>query len=345
MKEGTSMKKNWVVGVVLAAAACGGLEGRSEPESSSTASALSTEVALISAATCQTQEGMLLNCVVATRSLQGLALESAVPLRTKFKVTKTAGCNALAKLEISLTAEGADPLKLAYLTQSEGVLRRRDGQAVPVVVLADSSSRFTGGASFAPSCRITLSMTSNEVDIDSRQQAQAVWDALQADLAAKRANRDRLQALTKYARAYLFMRSVADSFRRELTTDAVQGLRTSADDTIMAIATLLGGCGDTVLSDDDRANVMRLFAGIRALGDASAHQSADGGTKTLADYLGAEDQAVLATVERLAALAQTGDGGLQYDADYRAAQLEVSALEAKVTLAATQLAPWLGDVK
>ncbi len=74
------------------------------------------------------------------------------------------------------------------------------------------------------------------------------------------------------------------------------------------------------------------------LGQASDWENADGGTKTLADLLGPNQAAVLATVQKLAAKT---DGGTSYADDYQAAEVDVTNASAKLSQAQQQLASWL----
>jgi hypothetical protein len=260
-----------------------------------------------------------------------------VPLRTVIRTSRSGNCSTHYPLEITLKLADSDPVRFAYLQHESVALRRRDGGIIPSVTLEDSSS-WTKHAVFDGGCRIALSIVSNEPDVNSRAEAEAIVSRLQQDVNQAKVTRDRLQQLVLYRKAYGFMRAVADNFRVELTNETLQELRRGARDAIASIAKLSGSC-DAAMDDKDREHLLLLMMSLPQLGDAEEWANRDGGAKTLADFVGAEANAVLETVERLARA--PGDAGASHDQEYEAAAAAVVRAEAKLALARSQLASWL----
>jgi hypothetical protein len=295
---------------------------------------------LIGPSTCTLQGGHLYKCAIPTRPLQGLPLAStAVPLRTTFSVQKSGDCFTQYPLEVTFSADGADNVRFQYLPPNATTsIRRKDGQPMQSVTVTDSS-KWTKLAIFDPSCRVSLSVSSNEPDVNTKAEAQGIIDGLRQDLAAKTSIAEHYQQLTLYSQAYLLLKSVANGFLEELNNDSIQSLRAAANDAVTAIATLEGTCGDSILTDADRANLLLLYSGLGQLGSTDQWTKPDGGLKTLADFFGADQAKILATVEKLAQQTQT-DGGSSYDADYKAAALAQTQAKTKLEQALKQLASW-----
>jgi hypothetical protein len=329
----------------LALFACSSHEGAPAPASDDapvgrTAQAYDTNEDLISPTNCTLRTNRLFSCTIAPRALSGLDMTTAVPLRTTFTAVKSGNCSTQYPLQVTLSTDGADDVKFQYISGGSAAVKRKDGQPMKTVTVTDTSP-YTKFANFDGSCRISLSVVSNEPDVNSKADAQAIMDALNKDLAAKTTIRDHYQQLSLYHRAFEFMQSVANNFLVELTNDTIQQLRASANDSLTAISTMMGACGDTTLTDQDRQNLMTLFMSLPQLGSADDWQN-DGGTpKTLADFLGPQQAQVLATVQKLAKDADGDGGASSYEVDYQNAAHDVVVAQAKVDQAKSQLASWL----
>jgi hypothetical protein len=135
------------------------------------------------------------------------------------------------------------------------------------------------------------------------------------------------------------LRNVADNFVGQLSNDDIQDLRAAAQDAQPSLELLITSCSN--LSQDDRLNLLRLELGLSSLGHPEDWRNPDGSNKTLRDFLGTADQAVIDTVDRLG----TGgaDGGVppDYDALYRQAEADYQNALHKLTLAQQQLASYL----
>lgn len=305
-----------------------------------TAQAYTTNADLVSPSACTLSSGRLLSCAIATRTLDGLPMTStAVPLRTTVTAVKSGNCSTQYPLELALSADGADSVTFQYISGGSTTIRRHDGQPIPRVTVTDTSP-WTRFANFDSSCRIGLSIVSNEPDVNSKADAQEIIAALTADVVAKTAIRDRYQQLSLYHRAFQFSQSVANNFLVELTNESIQQLRSLANDASAAIASLMSSCGDTSITDGDRQNLLLLYMSLPALGHRSDWQTNAGEPKTLADFLGPSQAEVLATVQKLA---NHGDqnGGSTYDVDYQTAVRDVVVAQEKLDQAQAQLANWL----
>src|SRR5690349_13452102 len=93
---------------------CGSDARVAEETTGSVASAYTSSVDLISPATCGGTAGnTMFDCTVSPRSLTGLPLETAVPLRTRIDVQKSGKCSTPFPLEVTFTFDGGDPVKVA----------------------------------------------------------------------------------------------------------------------------------------------------------------------------------------------------------------------------------------
>ena len=328
---------------VAALAACGAHDssGR-ESAPASVAQAYDTQADLISPATCTLLNSRLSSCVIGTRLLDGQDITTAVPLRTTFTVHKSGNCSTQYALEVTFTAAGAADVRLPFLSTTSAAIRRTDGQPISEVTMTDSSP-WTHFASLDQTCRVSLTIASNEPDVNSTADAQAIITALSQDLAAKTVIRDRYSDLLNYQKAYDFLSSVITYFHTELTSDAMQQLRTDSETarpTVMKMI-LASACGGT-LTDDEFGAIVSLYESLAVLGSPSSWTNPDGGTKTNADFVGADAAKILDTVTKLSQQ-QASDGGSNYAAAYQAAANDVVQAQAKLDLAKAQLASWLGS--
>jgi len=341
------MRAGFLPHAVLAACAFatsifGGLQGCAEITGDanhirSITQAYDTGMDLISPATCTLRNGRLAACTIPTSTLQGLELETAVPLRTVLTTRKTGNCSTPFSLEVTLETPGEPDVRFPFFQLGTIAVRRRDGEPIATLTVRDSSP-WTKHAAFDASCQVHLDVISNEPDVDSKAEAEAIVAQLEQDLVAKSTTRDHYEALTLYNGAFDFLRTVAESMHTELTSDNLQHLRASALDSVDTLARLLSTCNGS--SEQDQANLLFLIASLPALGSADSWQNADGSAKTLADVMGPRAAGILETIERLAQQREV-DGGSQYDVAYQEAAAAVVRAEAKLARARTQLGGWL----
>jgi len=293
---------------------------------------------LISPATCKSSNGRLIECKIPTVTLSGTVAETAVPMRTAVRVVKKGDCTTQYPLEVSLAVTGETAVRLLYLKDASVTLRRSEGQSIPKVKVTDSST-WTKNLNVPSTCRLSLSVTANEVDVSSKKEAQALIADIEAELAAKRTEAEWYGHLIQYHRAFLFLESVAENFHGELTNDVIQELRSGAESALSSLSMLSSECDDK-MDDTDRQNIMLLLMSLPQLGSAEDWKNPDGSTKSLADLMGPEAQDIYLTVDKLARENDSATGS-NYDAGYKTASEQAAALEYKLALAKTQLAAWL----
>jgi hypothetical protein len=322
--------------IVVGLSACAARGAEPEP----TRRALVSSLDLLSAATCPPRNGRLVSCQIPTRELDFPGFDTAVPLRTTFTAEVTGNCTTQFPLEIDLATAGEPSVRLRYLRDSTAVLRHGDGQAISRVTLSDPSP-WTKVAALDASCAVTLSMAPNELDVDTREAAQALIAGLEADLAEKTRQRERLRQLTLFSEAYGFMKVVAESFHTQLTNDQMQELRSSALASNATLEKLILECsGDVTV--DQRLDLLRLHSALGVLGTPEAWNKPDGNRKSISDFLGPESAKILGTVDNLAGRV---DGRLaaEIKADFEAASERAARAEAQLALARVQLAALLGS--
>jgi len=294
---------------------------------------------LISPTTCQVLAGKLHQCVIPPVVHVPPPIDSAVPLRTVVRRVRTGNCSTQFPLRVALSLDGGAETMFGYLADPLLILRAPSGARVAEVAIRDASP-WTAHAVLDGTCRISLEVTSNEVDVDTVQQAEAILAAIDQALTAARTEQRNYEALLALQSAYEFTHAVATSFHAELTSDTMQELRQAALDSAPALETAVLGCGDA-LSEPQRNTLFQLYVTMVALGDPTAWQNPDGSTKTLEQFYGAGAGAVLARLQELAENANP-DLETQYRAGLQAATAEVVRLEQQRALAVEQLAPWLG---
>jgi hypothetical protein len=323
--------------VLLGLASCGPERGTQQEQSSQ---ALASRLDLLSAVTCPPRNGRLVGCQIPPLDLDFPVFDTGVPLRTRFSVETIGNCASQFPLEIDLAAAGASSLRLRYLRDPVAVLRRSDGLAIPRVALTDPSP-WTKVANLDASCAITLIVSPNEIDVDTREAAQAVMARLEGEVREKLRQRDRLGQLILFSEAYGFMKTVADSFHKQLSSDQMQELRSSALASNQSLERLILDC--TVdLTVDQRVDLLRLHSALGVLGTPEAWNKPDGSRKSVADFLGPDSAKVLATVDELAA---RSGGRLASDikTDFDKASDVAARAEAQLALAKIQLAALLGS--
>jgi hypothetical protein len=326
--------------LAFAAAGCGANDAPTEPteHAGSTAQADTVTSGIISSSSCTTRLNRLVQCVVPPAKWTRTPFETAVPLRTEVTAQRTGNCSTAYPLEVTFQAASGDPVKVPYLSASTTMVRRRDGLAMDTVTMTDSSP-WTKNASFDPTCNIKLALNFNVVDVDSAAQAAAIITSLEQDLANKISVREHANELVLFQKAYDFMSAVAKNFHTQLTNESMQALRSAADDSMDVLLDLITSC-DGSLAPADRKNLGRLMRFFPALGHPGDWKNPDGTLMTIADFVGAEQAAVLATVDAISAAHPSGPAaGYQLELDL-AAKAVVEA-QAKLDLAHTQLAAWI----
>ena len=294
---------------------------------------------LISPTVCQQQLGKLRQCTIPPTDYASPPIDTAVPLRTTIQRQLSGNCSTPYGLSVAVEPDGAPPVTFPYLSQSQLVLRRAGGAPFAQLSIADNSP-WTAIAVFNETCRVSLTVSTNEVDVDTVQQAEAILAAI--DLELDRAVRDvrNYETLLALQAAYTFTQAVVASFHLELTSETMQQLRAAALAAAPAMEIATMGCGD-VLSESQRDTLFQLYVSMVALGDPAAWQNSDGSTKTLAQFYGPGSAAVLARLEELASQANP-DLETEFTEGLEEATAERIRLEQKRALAVQQLAPWLG---
>ncbi|MBM7112137.1 hypothetical protein [Archangium primigenium] len=306
-------------------------------------------VDLISPATCVPGGGRLAHCTVATRLLEGTDFKTAVPLRTVFQRVVSGNCSTRYPLEVTLTPEGNSSTRYIYISEAQTVVRGANQRLLTRIELKDSSS-WTPYASFADSCRISLNIQWNQVDVDSAAQASAILSRLQADLATKVAHRDALSNLVEYSSAFSFMRTLSNSLLTELNNEMMLFLREQAKesgDTVFK-ATLPCECDPTIqdcsgaLNDTEKIGLANLYFALGVLGDNSNYLRPDGTPMTLEEYIGASPGGGTARdiIAKLS-LRTTPEVLAQYQAQLLVASALVKEAQDHLLLARQQLSAWI----
>lgn len=297
--------------------------------------ASTTTVDVISPNRCTLGSGRLTRCAIPTQTLVGDIFDTAVPMRTVFNRVMTGNCSTQYPLEVTLTPKDEAGQKYVFISTPQHVVRGLTRQHLSSIELKDSST-WTQYAAFNETCRISLDIQWNQVDVDSTAQANAILQQLQDDANAKRAARDNLAYLVEYSAAFDFMQELSNLFFTALTTESMNDLRAQAKDAAPIIFKTTMGCDDA-LTDAERETLANFYFALGTLGDAGDYTNPDGTPKTLRDFLGAEAKPI---IDKLAARSDAG-AQAQYQADYQVAAQQYAAAEAKLNLGRTQLAPWL----
>ncbi|WP_338863082.1 hypothetical protein [Myxococcus stipitatus] len=294
-----------------------------------------SSVDLISPARCTQSGGRLTRCAIPTQTLNATPFTSAVPLRTTVRRVMSGNCSTQYPLEVTLTPPGNAGTRYTFMSTAEVIVRDLDRALIPSMELRDSSS-WTNVAAFNDTCRASLSITWNEVDVDSTAQAQAILQDLQNDLDAKVAQRDHLASLVEYSAAFDFMKTLANSFLVDLNNQTAYALHVQAQEAAPVIFTAAMGCNGA-LTDEESVILTNFYFVLGSLSDPTKYHHPDGSPKTLEELIGPQ---ALPVIQKLSQLSQAG-AKEQYQAQYQVAAQVAAAAQAKVALATTQLAPWL----
>jgi hypothetical protein len=277
-----------------------------------------------------------MSCRIDPVSLTTPAMDTAVPLRTALRSVVVGNCSTQYPLEAKAEAAGAATVTLPYLLSTEVMLRAQNGTPLTALTFSDNSA-WTSAAVLDGSCRITLEVRWNEVDVSSTEEAQALMGQIDTELNTAKAQRDRMRELMLYQKAYALMRSLAQHFQNELSNGTMQELRAAALESAPALESMILGCDS--LSIEERLGLLRLHGSLWVLGQPEDWQRPDGTPMTLEDHLGEDAAGILAMLNAI--LAQQGENPPNYEQLYADAEAAVAALENKRILARAQLAPWL----
>ena len=214
------------------------------------------------------------------------------------------------------------------------------GAAAKLIHFKDASP-WTPYVAVDPSCRISLDVSFNEPDVDTKVQAQGVIAILDGEAAAARDEAEKDRQLLLLFGGYDFIHKLAESFHQELTNDLMQELRRAAADGNAALTQILSSNACTsALSPTDQDNLTRLIISLVAVGDPADWTNPDGTTKKLSDFFGpaaAENQKSILEIEKNANF-QLEE---QYKAAYKAAGEKVVATQARLDEAKLTLQAWL----
>jgi hypothetical protein len=325
-----------LAGVILFAAC----HDEPQPAPGEQRQALSSTMSIISNQNCTLQNGRLVNCVIAQQSASFESMTTAVPLRTVVAAQLTGTCPTKWPLQVGLSADGGPSSNFAYYRGGQTYVRRSDGGPIASLAVLDSSA-WTRYAVFDQSCSIALNFTPNQIDVDTKEQAQAIIASLTADVQAKSVVVSRYSDLVLYSQAYQLMRSLATNFYNQLTNDQMQDLRNQAAAADPVLVKLAISCGADV-TDQDRQNIIALHDALGVLGDSSAWiDPATGKVKTISDFLGDKSKQIIDTVDKLSQ--RVGSTPEDYNQGLVDAQTALTAAQAKLELASHQLASLLGQ--
>jgi hypothetical protein len=324
---------------------CSAADGAPEAEHvGSSSQAITKTLDLISPTTCTLKNNRLSGCVIKTQTISGAAPETAVPLRTTIYRTMKGNC-VIRNMDLAVKFTSTSvPTVAAYrymdmsAASDQVVLRRRGGAAITSLTMTDVGTA-TAVTLFPADCKVSLKIVTNEVDVDSTEEAEEIITALEADLSKKTELRETYEHLMQFSGAFGFLQAVADSFRVELTNETIQELRAKASAAVDSIALLSSACDD-MMTDEDRSNMMLLMLGLPQLGAPEDWSNPDGSPKTLEEFMGADSAAIYATVDKLVKANALGSGE-SYESLYKQAALDVEKAKAKLALAKAQLADWL----
>ncbi|MBZ4398600.1 hypothetical protein OWM54_24350 [Myxococcus sp. MISCRS1] len=292
-------------------------------------------VDLISPSRCTLSGGRLTRCAIPTQTLNATPFTSAVPLRTTVRRVLTGNCSTQYPLEVTLTPPGNAGTRYTFLGTPELVLRDLDRELIASLELKDSSP-WTNAAAFNETCRVSLNITWNEVDVDSAAQAQSILQGLQSTLATKVAQREHLASLVEYSAAFDYMKTLSNSFLVDLNNETAHALHAQALEAGPVIFQAAMGCGG-VLTPEESITLTNFYFVLGSLGDPTKYHHPDGSPKTLEELIG---PAALPVIQKLSQLSAAG-AKEQYQAQYLVAAQEAAAAQAQVDLATAQLAPWL----
>jgi hypothetical protein len=294
---------------------------------------------LVGVETCQTDgAGYLVRCVVPNSTLTATPFDSAVPVRTVLKRNLAGTCVANKNPRLSLEVSGEPPLSYSFFGTPQVTLRKGDRSPITALFLRDELPAETYGIRMQ-GCRVTLDISFNEPDVNSRAEAEALIRTLEADRDQKVQIRDRYLQLVRLSTAIEFLRKTGDYLTTELTSAQMTELRAAAINANDALIAYITGC-DTGVSATDRANLMELYGHLWVLGDPSKWRRTDGSPKTLADFLGADAQAILSSIQN-ATRDALSDAGSSLDAEAKVAAVAAERAAARVAQARQQLAGWL----
>jgi hypothetical protein len=137
------------------------------------ASNLNVTKDLISPATCALISGRLRNCLFSTTRWTPPALPSAVPLRTTVTAQVSGNCSTPYPLEVTFRAPGLPDTPMQFLSNRSLRLRLPSGGSFTDLTVLDLSS-WTGIASFDQTCRVSLQLAFNDLDVDTDNDAVAI---------------------------------------------------------------------------------------------------------------------------------------------------------------------------
>lgn len=298
---------------------------------------------LISPATCQLQNKRLRSCVISTETFDLPPRDTVVPLRTVIERQANEHCSTPYPLELKLSAPSLDDQVFRYIQDETIILRQAEGEVVESLTVEDSGA-WTPYAAFDEKCRISINITANALDVDSRADAEAILAEIDAELAAARDDVSRYEQLLLFSSAYDFMWEVSRSLHTELTTDLMQRLRAEARAVSPLMQDMMMRCmTDGAGTCDQCGDIMGLFPlyeALSGLGGPETWQNPDGTTKSLEDLLGPTEAAVRETIESILDAADP-DLHTEYETQLAAATERAVRLEAKLAQATAELEPWL----
>jgi hypothetical protein len=334
-----------VISAVALPACLGADTTDAPPQDDAFASTFDTTLDLISPATCALAAGRLRNCAFPTTIWTPFPIQTAVPLRTKVVANVSGTCSTQFPLEVTFLAANMPDTPMAFLSNRTVNLRRASGAAFADLRFIDLSP-WTAIASFDQSCRVSLQIAFNEVDVDSENDAVAILARLDDELAEKTRIRDRAVQLLKFANAFDFVEELLSAFHQQLTNEQMRDLRRLSIDHANVMADLIAGCdvvgpdGQHFPTTEQRQGLSDLFFALGTLGDPDLWNHPDGSPVSIAEFLGPEQAQILNTLNTIID-ATDGTNPAVYAAEAETAATAVADVAARIVLARAQLAAWL----
>lgn len=258
---------------------------------------------------------------------------------------------------VSVPNEIATPLAMTQTSPAfndEVVLRRFGGKAITSLDIYHGACTVDGpspprcGLEFrsheegtsklgeATNCDVKMKIVWNEVDVDSKSQAEYILGQFLKDVERQKQLSDAYGQIVSMSSAYEFMKTVADNFRSQVSNESMETLRQRIPETARLLEIAGQGCPAPLTARECDA-IPEILLSLGALGAPGEHLRPDGSPKSLDDYFGPQ---VLPLIHRMAEQATPS----VVDANkkrYQDAAFALAEAQSRLAQARVELAKWI----
>lgn len=245
-------------------------------------------VDLVSPANCALSELDLSKCRFPNKTIESSDLHTQfVPLKTLIHTITEGSCKT--QFPVAMKIEGDrdhSSVTASAIAPSSVLLRAGDHGPIGGLNLSDATA-WTAIASFPKTCRTHLEILRDQVDVDSKENAEKIIKTIETEMQEAGMSRDAFEDLMAYRSAFRMLRALSNNFFQQLTATSTREILGDASAAIQSLERLLNS-KDGRLNEPEREIFDRLQDFLKTLKQPEQWKE-----KSISDFFNPKDRELI----------------------------------------------------